>query len=70
MILTKYLFNFSVRLTEQSVTVGSITLRFVVLGQWEEEVCIFLLLLSSRAKALMAPVFRNRCGLESECVFI
>ena len=28
MILTKYLFNFSVRLTEQPVTVGSVTLRF------------------------------------------
>ena len=30
MILTKYLFNFSVRLAEQFVTVGSVTLRFSV----------------------------------------
>ena len=28
MILTKYLFHLSVRLTEQFVTVGSVTLRF------------------------------------------
>ena len=28
MILNKYLFNFSVRIAEQFVTVGSVTLRF------------------------------------------
>ena len=34
MILTKYVFDVGVRLTEYSLTVGSVTLRFVVVLEY------------------------------------
>ena len=62
MILTKYVFNLGVRLTEFSVTVESVTLRFYCIGKG----AVLKQLRNSEDFSIQAEVFNNRLATAEE----